>query len=200
MRSHSRPSLCGSMQLLVLLLGVAPALAGQVYLAWDAPDASTPPAGYLLYAWQELTEVPQSVHVGLQTTYRLAGLENGATYAFAVTAYDAEGNESDYSNIVTVTMPGRPTLISPPPASILPGPTVLFAWTDGGTAVAERWIYIGTEVGANDLLDSGSLGDAHSLTLDGLPTNGETLFVRLWYSVDGDWQCSDFPYAAALTP
>ena len=76
------------------------------------------------------------------------------------------GNESDYSNIVTVTMPGRPTLISPPPASILPGPTVLFAWTDGGTAVAEWWIYIGTEVGANDLLDSGSLGDAHSLTVE----------------------------------
>jgi hypothetical protein len=200
MRSYSRPSLCGIMQSLVLIVGVAPALASQVHLAWDAPDASTPPAGYLLYAWQEPTEGPQSVRVGLQTTYILSGLEDGATYVFAVTAYDAEGNESDYSNMVTVTIPGGPTLVSPPPAAQLPGPTVLFAWTDGGTAVAEWWIYIGTEVGANDLLDSGSLGEAQSLTVDGLPTDNETIFVRLWYRVDGDWQCRDFPYAVALTP
>lgn len=200
MRSYSRPSLCGIMQLLVLIVGVASALASQVHLAWDAPDDSTPPAGYLLYAWQEPTEVPQSVHVGLQTTYTLSGLEDGATYVFAVTAYDAEGNESDYSNMVTVTIPGGPTLVSPPSAALLPGPTVLFAWTDGGAAVAEWWIYIGTAVGANDLLDSGSLGEAQSLTVDGLPTDNETIFVRLWYRVAGNWQCRDFPYAVALTP
>ena len=202
MRSNSRPSLSGMMQLLVLIVGVAPALAGQAQLAWDAPDASSTPAGYLLYSWQEPSGVPQSVHVGLQTTYTLTGFVDGITYACAVTAYDAEGNESDYSNIVTVTMPGGPTLVSPPPASLLPGPTVLFAWTDGGAAVNEWWLYIGTDVGANDLLDSGSLGEARSLTVDGLPADGEAIFVRLCSRVDGDgdWQCSDFQYTAALTP
>jgi Fibronectin type III domain len=140
MRSCSRPSLCGIMQLLVLIVGVAPALASQVHLAWDAPDAPATPAGYLLHIWQEPTEDPQSVDVGLQTTHTRSDLEDGATYVFAVTAYDAEGNESDYSNMVTVTMPVGPTLVSPPPAALLPGPTVLFAWTDGGTAVAEWWL------------------------------------------------------------
>jgi len=188
------------MQLLVLLFGVAPALAGQVQLAWDAPDTSTTPAGYLLYYWQEPTGVPQSVPVGLQTTYTLTGFVDGTTYSFAVTAYDAEGNESDYSNMVTVTLPAGPTLVSPPPASVLPGPTVLFAWTDGGAAVNEWWLYLGTSVGANDLLDSGSLGEASSLIVDGLPTDGEAIFVRLCSRVDGAWQCSDFQYAAALTP
>ncbi len=53
------------------------------------------------------------MHVGLQTTYTLTGFEHGATYTFAVTAYDAEGNESDYSNIVTITMSAGPTLVSP---------------------------------------------------------------------------------------
>lgn len=200
MRSNSRLSLCAIMQWLVVLLGVAPALAGQVQLAWDAPDTSATPAGYLLYVWHEPAEVPQSVHVGLQTTYTLTGLVDGATYSFAVSAYDAEGNESDHSNVVTVTMPDGPTLVSPLPASMLPGPTVLFAWTDGGTAVTEWWVFIGTDVGANDLLDSGSLGEARGLTIDGLPTDGEAIFVRLWYRVDGDWQYSDFQYAAALTP
>jgi hypothetical protein len=190
------------MHLLVLLLGVTPALAGQVQLAWDAPDASSTPVGYLLYYWQEPAGVPQSVPVGLQTTYTLTGCEDGATYSFAVTAYDVDGNESDDSNIVTVTLPTSPTLVSPPPASLLPGPTVLFAWTDGGIAVVEWWLALGTGVGANDLLDSGALGDTQSLMVDGLPTDGEAIFVRLYYRVEGDdtWQYSDFTYTTAVIP
>jgi len=190
------------MPLLVLLLGVASALAGQTDLAWDAPAGVPTPAGYLLYTWQEPIEVPQRVDVGLQTVYTLTDLADGATYTFAVTAYDAEGNESDYSNKVTVTIPTGPTLVSPPPASQLPGPTVLLTWTEGGTAVAEWWVYIGTAVGANDLLDSGSLGDARSLAVDGLPTDGEALWVRLWYrgDLESEWQYNDCAYTAALTP
>jgi len=190
------------MSLLVLLLGVASVLAGQVDLAWDAPDNAFTPAGYLLYTWQEPIEVPQRVDVGLQTVYTLPDLADGATYTFAVTAYDAEGNESGYSNTVTVTMPTGPTLVSPPPGSQLPGPTVLVTWTDGGIAVAEWWVYIGTAVGANDLLDSGSLGDAHSLAVDGLPTDGEALWVRLWFrgDLESEWQYSDGTYTAAFTP
>ena len=83
---------------------------------------------------------------------------------------------------------------------MLPGPTVLFAWTAGGTAVTAWWVYLGTNVGAHDLLESGSLGEVRSLPIDGLPTDGETLFVRLWYRVEGARQCRDFPYVAALMP
>src|SRR5262249_61451980 len=116
----------------------------------------------------------------METGYGVRGLGDGATYAFAVTAYDAEGNESDYSNMVTVTMPTGPTLVSPPPASLLPGPTVLLTWTDGGAAVAEWWVYIGTDVGANDLLDSGSLGGAPRLAAHvGAAARGGAL-VGLW--------------------
>jgi len=188
--------------LTLLLLGVASALASQVDLAWDAPAGAPPPSGYLLYTWQEPSDVPQRVDVGFQTTYTLTDLADGATYTFAVTAYDAGGNESDSSNRVTVTMPTGPTLVSPSPAAQLPGPTVLLTWTDGGTAVAEWWVYIGTEVGAHDLLESGSLGEARSLAVDGLPTDGEVLWVRLWYRMDLEsaWQYRDFAYTAALTP
>ena len=67
MRSHSRQSLYGILPLLVLIVGAAPALAGQVSLASDSPDTAITPAGYLLYYWQEPTGDPQSVDVGLQT-------------------------------------------------------------------------------------------------------------------------------------
>ena len=97
-------------------------------------------------------------------------------------------------------MPAGPVLLSPPLDALLPGPTVLFAWTDGGTAATEWWLYLGRSIGTDDLLDSGSLGEVDSLIVDGLPTDGEAIFVRLCSRADGDWQCSDFQYTAALTP
>ena len=186
--------------LLVLMGWGMQALAGQVDLAWDAPDSAPPPVGYTLYAWQEPGGDPQSVDVGPQTTYTLGDLVDGATYAFAVTAYDIAGNASGESNRVTVTMPSAPTLVSPPPDTMLPGPTVLLAWTDGGAPVAEWWLYVGTSVGANDLFDSGALGSERSMTVGELPTDGEVLCVRLWYVMDDTWQFSDFQYTAAPAP
>jgi hypothetical protein len=126
MFSNYRQYLCLVMQLLVLMVGVAQALAGQVQLAWDAPEPSTTPAGYTLYYWPESTGVSQSVDVGPQTTYALDGLVDGATYSFAVTDYDAAGNESGESNIVTVTMPSSdPLLVAlPDTAATLVGTSV----------------------------------------------------------------------------
>lgn len=40
----------------------------------------------------------------------MTGLTPGATYYFAATAYDASGQESDYSNEVAVTIPVAPYL------------------------------------------------------------------------------------------
>ena len=59
-------------QLLVLIVVVAQALAGQAQLAWNAPTTHTDGtpltdlAGYHLYYWQG-TAVPQSVNVGNHT-------------------------------------------------------------------------------------------------------------------------------------
>jgi len=45
------------------------------------------------------------INAGNVTTYTVLGLLNGVRYYFAVTAYDAAGNESDYSNEVSKQMP-----------------------------------------------------------------------------------------------
>jgi hypothetical protein len=205
MRSNHRQWLCVVLPLFVLIGGVAPALAGQVQLAWDAPTNTdsiliTTLAGYHLDYWQARDGVLHSVDVGDQTTYTLDGLVDGATYSFAVTDYDTDGNESSASNIVTGTIPSGPTLVSPPPPSTLPGAMGTFTWSNGGLPVAEWWLSVGTSAGANDLFDSGSLGSALSMTIDGFPTDGETIFVRLWYMLDGIWQYSDSQYTAAPTP
>jgi hypothetical protein len=71
-----------------------------VSLAWNAVPGS---AGYNLYrsyvsggGWVKLNSAPLT-----GTTYDDSGLQNARTYYYVVTALDAAGNESKYSNEVT---------------------------------------------------------------------------------------------------
>ena len=96
--------------LLLLLLFPTLVLAQQVTLSWDiSPPPET--TGYKVYyqatpyttgQWDG-TEAPEGaspVDVGNVLTYQLTNLTSGVVYYFAVTAYDAEANESTYSNVV----------------------------------------------------------------------------------------------------
>ena len=63
-------------------------------------------------------------------------------------------------------------------------------------AVLEWWFYIGNSQGTRDVYDSGSLGTSLSTTVQGLPTDGRPLFVRLWYRMGQRWHYGDFQYTA----
>ncbi len=91
---------------------------------------------------------------------------------------------------------GTPEITSPAPGSTLSGSTETFSWIDNGTAVSEWWLWVGTSQGGQNILNSGSLGSSTSTTVSGLPTNGSTVYVRLWYKTGGSWQYEDFQYTA----
>jgi hypothetical protein len=77
-----------------------------VGLAWDrSPDNSV--AGYRLYYGGASRNYTNSVVVGNVTTNTVSGLASGIPYFFAVTAYDASGSESDFSN-EAISVPGQP--------------------------------------------------------------------------------------------
>ncbi len=63
---------------------------------------STQVAGYRVYygtASRSYQQVPGAgMSAGNTTTYSASGLQKGVTYYFSVTATDAQGNESPYSN------------------------------------------------------------------------------------------------------
>lgn len=195
----SLPWRTGLCSLLVCTLWLSHAWAGQVALTWD-PVAVPTLAGYTLYYWHGRAGVPHRLDVGPQTTTTLTDLVDGETYTFAVSAYDTAGEESETSNLVTATSASGPTLVSPPLEAPLPGATVRFAWTAGGTAVEAWALEVGTSVGAQDLDASGPLGRALSTTVRGVPTDGTAIFVRLWSWSAGTWQAQDFQYTAAPTP
>jgi hypothetical protein len=93
---------------LIVLLSAERAYAVDVTLAWD-PNNETDLEGYGVY-FKKGTPGPPYDLFGYITTDELSnpdnpmstvtGLDKGARYYFAVTAYDTEGNESYFSNSV----------------------------------------------------------------------------------------------------
>jgi len=58
-------------------------------------------AGYKVYVGTASGAYGTSIKVGNVATYILSGLTSGQTYYIAVTTYDYDNNESDYSNEVS---------------------------------------------------------------------------------------------------
>ena len=79
-------------------------------LSWDAPTTNTDGtdltdlAGYKIHYGTSPGTYDSVIDVAKVTTYTVSDL-TPAAYYFVVTAYDEEGNESDYSNEVSKTIP-----------------------------------------------------------------------------------------------
>jgi hypothetical protein len=77
---------------------VRSSIAGSVLLAWDA-SPSPGVTGYRMHVGTSSRQYSRTYDTGNVLTYQVTGLETGVWY-FAVTAYDDDGNTSDYSNEV----------------------------------------------------------------------------------------------------
>jgi uncharacterized protein YkwD len=89
----------------------------------------------------------------------------------------------------------KAAITSPAPGSTLTGASTTFAWS-AGTGVLEYFFYAGTAAGSNNLFAS-SMALNRSATVNRLPTNGSTVYVRLWSRFATGWQYNDYTYRAA---
>lgn len=82
---------------------------GSVTLAWDAPEGVSSVSGYRLYYGNASGMYDQTLGAGISTgnvtTYTVEGLNQATRIYFTVTAVDAQGNESGYSNEVFKDLP-----------------------------------------------------------------------------------------------
>lgn len=108
------------------------------------------------------------------------------------------GSWSFVDSTYTATTTALPSLASPVSGSTLTSGTQNISWSANGNNVDEWWIYVGSSVGANNHHDSGNLFSTLSTVISGLPTDGSTLHVRLWYrQTGGSWSFVDSTYIAA---
>jgi sugar lactone lactonase YvrE len=102
--------------------------------------------------------------------------------------------------VYTYTASGSPTpatLTTPAPSSTLTSSTVTFTWSPG-SGVTYFWLNLGTGTSgaAAKNLYSGSSTTATSVTVSGLPTNGEKIYATLYSYIGGAWQPTVYTYTA----
>lgn len=108
---QNRPEGRGLITLWSVLCAVILSLCGQnviagdadpssVQLAWN-PSPDTSVVGYRVHYGVATEQYTNSIVVGNVTSTTISGLVNGTTYFFAITAYDASGMQSPFSNEIS---------------------------------------------------------------------------------------------------
>lgn len=87
------------------------------------------------------------------------------------------------------------SMTSPATGSTLAGSSATFSWNAGSGAL-EYFLYAGTSPGTNNLYGA-SQGLGRSATVGNLPTDGSTVYVRLWTRFASGWEYADTSYRAA---
>ena len=144
--------------------------------------------------------VPNLPTDGRTLYVRLWSLASGV-WQFNDYTYTAFGTGSGGSGCST---PAPATMSSPPPGTALTGASVTFSWT-AGCDVTQYYLYVGSAMGTNDIYGQ-SQGTNTMATVTNLPTNGSTLYVRLWSFVSVTssnlsvgWHFNDYTYMASGT-
>jgi sugar lactone lactonase YvrE len=134
----------------------------------------------------------RSNYITAQTTTVPSIPSTGATvYARLLSSFNGTWAYNDY---VYTESPGAPAVLtSPTPGTVLGTSNVTFSWTPG-TGVTQYALQMGTEgVGSTNLYKS-KLVTAQTVTVPSLPSNGVTVYVRLFSEINNAWVTNDYTY------
>ena len=134
-------------------------------------------------------------HAISATSVTVGGLPvNGATiYARLYTIFNGKAVYNDYT--YTAATQVQAAITSPQPGSVLTGSAVTFSWSPAAGATAYSLWMGSTGVGSVNLYDSHAIS-ATSVKVIGLPTNGETIYARLYAIFNGVAKSVDYTYTA----
>jgi hypothetical protein len=166
-------------------------------------NASSVASGYAVYSGQNFTTggTLQFKYTWTPSSLSPPVTSNGP-YTVAIGVFDSAWSTDYYWNgnaaTVTITATVPATLISPTPnVGTQLGTHPAFAWS-GGAGVTYYKLSLGTTgAGSSDLYNSGNLpGTATGVTVTGpgLPSNGGTVYARLYSFINGAWQYHDYTY------
>src|SRR5437773_5012230 len=105
-----RRFLGGFLGFLVLLVLAVPDDSAALTLTWD-PDSEEDLGGYKVYVGSSSRMYGVPTDIGRVTTYKAPGLQPNTTYFFTVTAYNLSGNQSGFSNEVSVLALAVPAVV-----------------------------------------------------------------------------------------
>jgi NADH:ubiquinone oxidoreductase subunit len=132
-----------------------------------------------------------STEVVSGTQYTFTKWQDGTTNTSDVVT--APSTTAVYNASFTASQGG---IYSPAPSSTLPGNSATFQWF-GPPGTTAFWIDVGSTQGGNNYYQSGSLPTTTlSQTISSLPTDGSTVYVTLYWMINGSWVSNPYTYTA----
>ncbi|EFK05840.1 conserved hypothetical protein [delta proteobacterium NaphS2] len=167
--------------ILILTHFIPLAHSAEVTLTWD-PNTESDLSGYKIYYGYETGNYEYSIDVGDTTSYQVAGLEDQTIY-FVATAYDVNGNESEYSKEVVFTPENQPPVADAgPDQTVDEGTVAILSGANSsdpeGGALSYSWKQTG---GSKVVLSDPESAKPDFVTPDVGP-DGESLTFRLTVS------------------
>jgi hypothetical protein len=136
-----------------------------------------------------------SGNLGNVLTQTVNGLPTNGSAVY-VTLYSSMGGawqSNPYTYTAFSAASGAGVITSPANGSTLSGSSVAFNWTAGSGASA-YWLDVGSSAGGNNYYSSGNLGNVLTVTVNGLPTNGSTVYATLYSLISGNWTPNAYTY------
>jgi Pro-kumamolisin, activation domain len=139
----------------------------------------------------------QSGNLGTATSHTVTNLPtNGSTiYITLWSLLNGNWVYNEYQYIAAGSGGSQGVLTTPAPGTQFTGSTVTFDWTAGAGA-SNYWLDVGSSSGGNQYFQSGPLGNVLTVTVNGLPTDGSTVYATLYTLVGGNWLGTTYTYTA----
>lgn len=162
---------------------------------WAANGADTSAYALTIGSTAGASDVYDSGALGAKTlSHTVTNLGTTALLHIRFWFRSADGLWAYKPSILASSLP--PSIHLPKAQSTLSGNTETFSWNSNGVQVKRYWLYIGGSPGGREYTNQ-DLGIAESYTASNLPTDGSTLWLRLWYfSSNNRWQYQDYEYQA----
>ena len=130
----------------------------------------------------------KSINGGQQADSCSVLLANDADVYISVHGYRA----ANYRLTVTADNDANiPLITSPSSGDVLSGSSETFILDNNSISLTNWYLRIGSSLGANDIANRFAAGSVNSITVNDLPTNGSSVFVRLRYKQSGTWKTAD---------
>ncbi len=134
----------------------------------------------------------------LSQTVRSLPTDGSTVYVTFYTLVNGSWVSNPYTYSAFSASAGKGVITSPVSGSTLPGSSVTFTWSAGSGATA-YWLDAGSTPGGDQYYQSGNLGNILSTSVQGLPTNGSTVYVTLYSYAGGQWLYNQYSYTAFNT-
>lgn len=132
----------------------------------------------------------QNYHSKITLNYLPAGI-----YYVKIDEWNNNNIIDSYQLDFTADVP-MATITSPTSDSILEGLGQIFTWDSAGQIVDQWWLFAGSSPNSADYFFGGN-SLSKSVTVTGLPYDGSTVYVTIWYLTGGIWKQLTAEYTAS---